>query len=207
LVTQALALMCANYVFPEKAEKAAAAIRTRLDVGEYDDLGEEALGERLTEQLYEVCADKHLRVRRRDDELHDAMTEEQARAAWLEQSRLANYGVARVERLDGNVGYLDLRQIAYPGVAGRAIAAAMELVSHSHALIIDLRKCRGGSPAGVIFWNSYLFADDETHLNDIYDGASGETRQFWSASYLPGERYLDRPVFVLTSAFTFSGGR
>ena len=206
LVTQALTLMCANYVFPEKAEEAAASIRTRRDAGEYDDLGEEALGQRLTEQLYAVCADKHLRVRLRHTELHDAMTEEQARAVWLEQSRLANYGVARVERLDGNVGYVDVREVAYPGVAARAIAAAMELVSHSHALIIDLRKCRGGSPQGVIFWNSYLFPDDETHLNDIYDGASGETRQFWSASYLPGERYLDRPVFVLISASTFSGG-
>jgi len=168
---------------PDKAE-AAAAIRIRLDAGEYDELDEEALGERLTEQLYAACADKHLRVRLRGAELHEAMTEEQARAVWLEQSRLGNYGVARVERFDGNVGYLDLREIAYPGVAGRAIAAAMELVSHSHALIIDLRNCRGGSPPGVIFWNSYLFPDDETHLNDIYDGASGETRQFWSAPYL-----------------------
>lgn len=206
LVEQALTLMCTNCVFPEKAQEAAVVIRARLEAGEYDDLGEEALGERLTAQLFEMCGDKHLRVRLRDAELHDAITEDQARTVWLEQSRLANYGVARVERLDGNVGYIDLREVAYPGVAARAIAAAMELVSHTHALIIDLRKCRGGSPQGVIFWNSYLFPDDETHLNDIYDGATGDTRQFWSASYLPGERYLDRPVFVLISAFTFSGG-
>jgi C-terminal processing protease CtpA/Prc len=82
----------------------------------------------------------------------------------------------------------------------------MQLISHTHALIIDLRKNSGGSPAGVIFWNSYLFPDSQTHLNNIYDGATGETRQFWSLAYVPGERYLDRRVYVLISEMTFSGG-
>jgi C-terminal processing protease CtpA/Prc len=44
------------------------------------------------------------------------------------------------------------------------------------------------------------------HLNDIYEAESGLTRQFWSLAYVPGERYLDRPVYVLTSQRTFSGG-
>ena len=52
---------------------------------------------------------------------------------------------------------------------------------------------RGGVPNGVIFWTSYLFPDDQTHLNSIYDRTSGTTRQYWSLAYLPGERYLDRP--------------
>ena len=206
VVEDALALLCAKYVFPDRAEQAAAAIRARLDAGEYAGLDEAALGERLTEHLYDVCADKHLRVRVRDPELHETVTEAEAEAVWREQLRLSNYRIARVERLDGNVGYLDLRGVADPATGGRAIAAAMELVSHTHALIIDLRKNRGGSPDGAIFWTSYLFPDSETHLNSIYDGATGRTRQYWSLAYLPGERYLDRPVYVLTSSFTFSAG-
>ena len=35
---------------------------------------------------------------------------------------------------------------------------------------------------------------------------SGLTRQFWSLAYVPSARYLDRPVYALTSAETFSGG-
>jgi C-terminal processing protease CtpA/Prc len=111
-----------------------------------------------------------------------------------------------VERLAGNVGYLDLRMVADPRRAGTAIAAAMELVAGTYALILDLRQNRGGSPDGAALWCSYLFAGAETHLNDIYDADTGETRQFWSLPYLPGARYLDRPVYVLTSAETFSGG-
>ena len=44
------------------------------------------------------------------------------------------------------------------------------------------------------------------HLNDIFHADTGETHQFWSLPYLPGSRYLDRPVYVLTSSRTFSGG-
>jgi hypothetical protein len=50
-------------VFPERAEQAAIAIEARLAAGEYDNLDVITLTDRLTSHLYEVCADKHLRVR------------------------------------------------------------------------------------------------------------------------------------------------
>jgi C-terminal processing protease CtpA/Prc len=206
LVESALALLMSNYVFPEKAAAAAAAIRSRSQAGEYDGMDEAALGQRLTAQLFKLCADKHLRVRVRDASLHGKVTEPEAAAAWEEYLRVTAYRIARVERLDGNVGYLDLRGVPDPSTGGRAIAAAMELVSHTDALIIDLRKNRGGSADGVIFWCSYFFPDEQTHLNSIFDAATGFTKQYWSLAYLPGARYLDRPVYVLISDFTFSAG-
>jgi C-terminal processing protease CtpA/Prc len=120
--------------------------------------------------------------------------------------RLDNFGIRRVERLDGNVGYLDVRRVADPANAGPAITAAMELVAGTHALIIDLRRNGGGAPEGVVFWCSYLFDERPTHLNDIFRADTGETHQFWALPYVPGPRYLDRPVYVLTSGRTFSGG-
>jgi C-terminal processing protease CtpA/Prc len=120
--------------------------------------------------------------------------------------RLDNFGIRQVERLDGNVGYLDVRRVAVPANAGPAIGAAMELVAGTYALIIDLRHNGGGAPEGVVFWCSYLLDERPTHLNDIFHADTGETRQFWALPYVPGTRYLDRPVFVLTSGRTFSGG-
>jgi len=120
--------------------------------------------------------------------------------------RLDNFGIHRVERLDGNIGYLDLRRVPMPENAGPAIAAAMELVSGTYALIIDLRQNGGGSPDGVAFWCSYLLPEEPAHLNDIFHADTGQTRQFWSLPYLPGSRYTGRPVYVLTSSRTFSGG-
>jgi C-terminal processing protease CtpA/Prc len=117
-----------------------------------------------------------------------------------------NFGIRKVERLDGNVGYLDVRRVPVPANAGPAIAAAMELVAGTHALIIDLRHNGGGSPEGVVLWCSYLLTEEPTHLNDIFRADTGETRQFWALPYVPGTRYVDRPVYVLTSSRTFSGG-
>ena len=122
------------------------------------------------------------------------------------RGRLDNFGIRRVERLDGNVGYLDVRRVAVPANAGPAIGAAMELVAGTYALILDLRHNGGGSPEGVLFWCSYLLEEKPTHLNDIYHADTGETRQFWALPYVPGTRYIDRPVYVLTGSHTFSGG-
>jgi C-terminal processing protease CtpA/Prc len=205
LIDEALRLLQDNYIFPDKATAIAGTIRDHQRAGDYDGLGEEVLCERITGTFFEISADKHLRLRTRSEEVRDALTEEQVVAAYRERLKTVGYGIAKVERLDGNVGYLDLREIPEAGSGGQALAAAMGLLSHTSALIIDVRRCRGGAPNGVNFLVSYFFPDDETHLLDIYDGATGRTRQFWSLAYLPGERYLHRPVFVLTSDVTFSG--
>jgi len=131
---------------------------------------------------------------------------EARRLTMRQRGRLDNFGIHRVERLDGNVGYLDVRRVPAPENAGPAIAAAMELVAGTYALIIDLRRNHGGSPHGVTLWCSYLFPEQPVHFNDIFHAGTGETHQFWSYAYLPGSRYLDRPVYVLTSSETFSGG-
>jgi C-terminal processing protease CtpA/Prc len=202
IVAAALALLREHYVFPDRAEQAAGAIEARLATGEYDDLDETALAERLTSQLYQTCADQHLRV----EAVHREAAEPEPEQASQERGRLDNFGIRRAERLDGNIGYLDLRRIPSPGPAAPAIAAAMQLVCGTYALLIDMRHNRGGSVEGVTFWCSYFFADSWVHLNDVYDRGTGLTRQFWSLPYLPGERYTDRPVYVLTSGETFSGG-
>ena len=244
IVTTALSLLRANYVFPEVAEQAATAVEARLAAGEYDDLDEITLTELVTSHLQEVTGDKHLRIAagRRPaarpragrawsrpggpgpgpggpgpgpgpalrpgpgpgpgpgaDEM-EPRGHEARRLAMRQMGRLDNFGIRRVERLDGNVGYLDVRRVPVPANAGPAIAAAMELVAGTYALIIDLRRNGGGSPEGVVLWCSYLLEEKPTHLNDIFHADTGETRQFWSLPYVPGTRYVDRPVYVLTSS-------
>jgi len=219
IVETALALLRTTYVFPDRAEQAATAIEARLAAGDYDGLGEAELAERLTGQLDEVCADKHLRVRVMPPLPPRPARREPARPGSepgpgpgrsgpgrRDRGHPLNYGIHRVERLAGNVGYLDLRGVAPPQEAGPAIAAAMELITGTYALIIDLRRNHGGSPHGVAFWCSYLFPGADTHLTDIFHADTGETEQFWTLAYVPGSRYLDRPVYLLTSHETFSGG-
>ncbi|HEX8009120.1 MAG TPA: hypothetical protein VF482_22145, partial [Trebonia sp.] len=175
----------------ELAEQVATAVETRLAAGEYDNLDEITLAELLTSHLQEASGDKHLRVRlgagpgpgrrgperraggpdgggRPEREDGEPADREARRLKMRQAGQLDNFGIHRVERLDGNIGYLDLHRVPMPDNAGPAIAGTMELVCGTYALIIDLRLNGGGSPHGVAFWCSYLLPEEPTHLNDIF---------------------------------------
>ena len=57
IVETALGLLRTGYVFPDLAERAAAAIEVRLADGEYDGMDETALADLLTSQLNDICAE------------------------------------------------------------------------------------------------------------------------------------------------------
>jgi C-terminal processing protease CtpA/Prc len=207
IIHGALDRITAGYVFPDRTAAIEAAIRRRLAAGDYDCLEGPALCETVTAHLQEACPDKHLRLLWTDEPQDlDPAAEDEGRSAFLELLKAENQGIRRFEHLDGNIGLIDIRRIAYADEGGRAIGAAMELVALSSALILDLRACRGGAPEGAAMWCSYFFPDDQVHLNDIYDRCTDSTRQFWTTAHLPAPRYLDRPVYVLTGSLTFSGG-
>ncbi|WKD30606.1 S41 family peptidase [Streptomyces xanthophaeus] len=207
MIERALDRIGAGYVFPDKAVVIEAAIRSRLAAGAYEGLDGPALCEAVTADLQEVCPDKHLRLLWTDEpQSLDPVDEDGGEAAFLALLRAENQGIQRVERLEGNIGLIELRWIASAVEGASAIGAAMQLVAHSSALVLDLRGCRGGAPEGAAMWCSYFFPDDQVHLNDIYDRSSDTTRQYWTVGHLPAPRYLDRPVHILTSEFTFSGG-
>ncbi|MFG2987749.1 S41 family peptidase [Streptomyces sp. NPDC048257] len=207
IIERALDRIGAGYVFPGKVGVIEAAIRGRLAAGAYADLDGPALCAAVTADLQEACPDKHLRLLWTDEpQSLDPVDEDGGQAAFLALLRAENQGIRRVERLEGNIGLIEVRRIASATEGASTIGAAMQLVAHTSALVLDLRGCLGGLPEGAAMWCSYFFPDDQVHLNDIYDRTSDTTRQFWTSSYLPAPRYLDRPVHVLTSAVTFSGG-
>ncbi len=207
-----LRLLREHYLFPEVAGRVEADIRERLTGGEYDAIRDPAaFREVLTDHMQGVSRDGHLRLFH-SEEPQPPQEEEtgeltpQQREEFRVSSMLDNFGFHRVERLAGNVGYLDLRALVDPEFgAARAAVAAMNLLSDAGALIIDLRKNGGGSPNMVALLCSYLFGPEPVHLNDIQWKAEDRTQQFWTLPHVPGERYPDKSVYVLTSRFTFSG--
>jgi C-terminal processing protease CtpA/Prc len=78
----------------------------------------------------------------------------------------------------------------------------MNFVADSDALILDLRDNNGGGEL-VALIASYLFAEP-THLMDGYDRSENATTQSWTWAYVPGKKFVGKPVFVLTSRATFS---
>ncbi|WP_177186649.1 S41 family peptidase [Paenibacillus sp. CF384] len=116
-----------------------------------------------------------------------------------------NYGFYKVERLQGNIGYLDLHALAPPELAGETAVSAMNFLANTSGMIIDLRQCGGWSPYMVTFLSSYLLSETPVHLNDFYWRYADVTQSFWSTPYVSGKRFgPHKPVFVLTSKQTFS---
>jgi hypothetical protein len=116
-----------------------------------------------------------------------------------------NFGFMRVERLPGNIGYVDFRAFMPPAVAGDTATAAMTFLASTEAVIFDMRQNGGGDPAMVAFVTSYLFGSQPVHLNDFYFRPTNETRPSWTLPYVPGKRLTNKDVYVLTSSLTFSG--
>ena len=205
VIKEALQALNQVYVFPEKAQQMAAAIEARLARQEYDQsTSAEDFARLLTEHLQEISHDKHLRVLSTTGSgagFAQRLNPAQNRAASLKR----NFGFEKVERLAGNVGYLELRGFEDPDAAAATMTAAMGFLANTDALIIDLRNNGGGSPETVALLSSYFFAQP-THLNDIYDRPSNTTREFWTKASVPGPHYGNKPLYVLTSKRTFSAG-
>ena len=199
------------YVFPETAKKMETDIRSRQKNGEYDSVtSSRAFAEKLTADLQSVSHDKHLRVRFSPDVIavrpeHLEPTEAE-KANQVRYSNFMNSGFEKVERMPGNVGYIKFNNFFDPEAGADTVAAAMNFVANTDFLIFDLRDNGGGDPAMVKLICSYLFGDKPVHLNDLYWRRGNKTEEFWTIPTVPGKKYLDKDVYILTSNRTFSGG-
>ncbi len=199
----------ANYVFPDVADKLATTLAAKEAGGGYAQAKDsEAFGDALTKDLRALGNDGHFVVRY-DPEYRpqpvDAAPDAASLAAMQQELASRGFGIDSVRRLPGNVGYLELRMFGPAAMVGAAISGAMTVLSGTDAMILDLRRNGGGEPETVAYLMSHFFTQgDERHLNDLYYRKGDRTRQYWTIPNVD-PRYT-RPVYVLTSGRTFSGG-
>lgn len=199
-----------SYVFPETAKKMETDLRSRVTSKEYDSVStSRALAEKLTSDLQSVSKDKHLRVRYSHEVLPVRQDRREPTAAEIEQgkwfNRRVNYGFEKVERMNGNIGYIDLRGFNDNEAGAETVAAAMTFLQNTEAIIFDLRQNGGGNPAMVALISSYLFGDKPVHLNDLYWRKGDKTDEFWTKPELAKVKFANKDIYVLTSNRTFSG--
>ena len=197
VIDSALAALQKSYVFPDMAARMADDVRARQKAGDYDALANgREFAKALTEHLRAVSRDKHLRVFLGDESTFRARV----------RPADGKHGIEKVERLAGNVGYIELRGFHPPSpAASAAMSEAMSSLADTDVLIVDLRRNGGGSPHMVALMSSYLF-EAPVHLNSLYSRERDRTDEFWTTKDVAGKRFgQDKPVFVLTSKYTFSG--
>lgn len=194
------------YLYPDVAETMADALIQSQPRG--DDVAESDGGVfayLLTKRLREISHDKHLDVTYKPFKLQQRQPEASDRAVHRPLDRPDNCGITNMRILAGNVGYLKVDAFPELALCRPSVEAAMHFVNQADSLIFDLRQNHGGDPHTVALTASYLF-DHPVHLNDMYNPRSGTTEGSWTQSPIPGNNLIGKPVFILTSAMTFSGG-
>ena len=199
------------YVFPDVAEQICTGLQKHLADGDYANIMTgKFLAYALTKHLQEVNQDEHLWVRWHPEPLPDEEEALRLNQEWQDEQRqeaeLDNFGFHKVERLPGNVGYIDIRYFHRVEWGGDTAVAVMNAIANTNALIIDLRQCPGGYPDMISLVSSYLFGEKPILLGSIYWHDDDTTQQYWTLPHVPGKRFSDKLVYVLISKETFSGG-
>jgi hypothetical protein len=213
IVDEVSKLLEDNYIFPETSRKIEDYIRTRLKNGDYDKLsGSREFAEAVSADLLTMGKDKHMGFayapeRAAEIRRLESRSEDEAKAA--RERRLAaakndNFGFRKVERLSGNVGYLDFRYFGSAEDAGPTMIAAMNFLAYCDAVIVDLRQNGGGDTTGIQLLCSYFFPE-MTHLNDIRYRDEAKDENYWTLPYVPGPKPVNADLYILTSSRTFSG--
>lgn len=192
-----------NYVYPDMGSSAASLLRASLASGAYDALTGDELANALRMALVEHTNDLHFAVRGLPEGWTPPSTEDEAEQRRAPQ---APFGFNAIERLDGNIGYIDLRGFAGADYIADTVEAAMRLVQGCETLIFDLRQNGGGDPHAVALITSYLYDPSEpVHLNSLYSRPDDTTTEYWTHNKINTTLAMpDVPVYVLTSRGTFS---
>ncbi len=210
VVVQAIAdSLVGGYIYEATGRVFADSLRARLARGHFDTLRGTSLANEVTSVLQRVSPDRHLGIR--FDAAPVAPTGGPVRVrrrptnapGGVASNDPARFGFARVERLPGNVGYLDVRGFSNDPEALRFADSAMASFAGVSALIIDVGQNRGGGPEMVRLLSTYLF-DGPTHLVSSFRRGMSEPSERWTLEEVRGPRLASVPVFVLTSNLTIS---
>ena len=191
------------------------AIRGRVAQGAYRTLTQpEAFANQLQDDFRAASKDPHFRViyvpgdmPRLPTSMKRPPEAEADRSARVHlEAVLYNNGFARVQRLEGNVGILELTNLPDGENMVEKAAAAMTFLADTSALILDLRANGGGDLSGVDVVLSY-FVEGRIHTYDMLAKKAEDNLQYFTDARVLGPRYAaEKPVFVLTSRRTFSAG-
>lgn len=219
LVEKSADLISQQFVDEESGRRTADALRQRLASGLYAGIKTaNELEKIVTQDMRSISGDRHIgivfdpasvaRYRARaaaaDSELAKRENEVNKTAA-IAESRLDNFGLRQVEAMTGGVGYVRLDY--FDGLVEEgtpAIAAAMDFLAGSDAIILDLRYNGGGNSKAMPFFLSYFLAQESTHFATRVERWKSGSQALYTLAEVQGARHVNKDLYILTSGTTFS---
>jgi hypothetical protein len=192
------------YVDADTGRLIATRLRDRLRAGAYDTIADPIrLSQLLTTELRSVNHDLHLSV-----SYNAGGPAGGGRAGgpppFLSKSQ--HYALGRVDVLPGNIGYMEINGFSSESGARDAIVGALTYLQTADAMIIDLRRNRGGDGNLVNFLISHFTGPDTLASVTVKLRAGNRSFTRYTLATVPGPRRPDVPLYVLTSRATGSAG-
>ncbi len=204
VVSGAMANLTQHYFNREVAQETADALLAHEKNGD-DNAAKDgfAFADLLTRQMKDASNDRHLVMEYSREILpeHPPKPAAEDLARYRKAMEQQNCMFRKTEILPHNIGYLKLDAFPDTSVCQSTAAAAMASLNHASAIIFDLRDNSGGFPSMVSLIASYLF----DHPEYMYGPRGAPTEESWTRSPVPGNALANKPVYVLTSASTWSG--
>ncbi|MCB0035426.1 MAG: hypothetical protein KDE51_15445 [Anaerolineales bacterium] len=145
LIDEIIWLLEEHYLFPDTAAHVADQLRKQ----HYSTADPEQFAQAVQATLTAASQDQHLRLWYAPQEAATRANHEQLLQTHFAKARRTNFGFTKAECLEGNIGYLEIRELPPAEVAGEVATAAMAFLTHTAALILDLRQNEGGAPSMV----------------------------------------------------------
>lgn len=207
-------LLTNSYVFPDKAKVMSNFLKQQNQINTFSSItNPNQFANELQQKLRSVNDDNHLRIeynpQLEKDILKFLATKKGATSILaddIKKDEKENFYFKKVEILPSNIGYIEFTNFAVPNSSARkTIHSAMQFVSHTDGLIIDLRNNFGGNGEMLGEILSYFFAI-KTYTGKTYDRIENK----WTDSYIENKKEitnglkLEMPLYILTSNRTFS---
>ena len=192
-LTQLAAVLAEHYVLPETAAQLSQALLQAETAGRFQHLqSKQQLVDEVGDWLRSVGKDGHLGL-----ELTARYGEVTFIRHETAEKRRNNFAFEKLEILPGNIGYLKLNKFVQADAAFDVASQALQFLSRSDALIIDLRDSAGGSPQLVRYLLSH-FVPADTLLWQLQSRDIGEPEDIRAKVLL--QQPLQMPLYVLQSA-------
>lgn len=211
-VIKNLCLLVKNeYVFAEKGILVSKKIEENLKAGKYKSIENIIqMCDVLTDDLQTISKDDHFTVGHSPEQVQRLRTKFsktdslEIEKIQIQEGKKYNFGFNELKILEGNIGYLNLSGFYPLKLSKETIISAMNFLSNTEAIILDLRNNRGGSIDMPPYLASYFLGNEKQTLLQFINRDNKQEDKAETTQPLEGKRLFGKQLYILTSNKTFS---
>ncbi|KAB2880248.1 S41 family peptidase [bacterium] len=210
VINTIVSLLKENYVFEEKADAVEKELNMKFTTNQYDRHETiNSFGDQLNMDLSNILNDKHVQIYfspkivrrlRNESKGNKDQAPDEPFVAMLKNE---NFRMRKVEILHGNIGYFKIDNFVELKYCKETLTGAMNFISNSSAIVLDLSDCGGGPSETMDFILSY-FLPESTKIGELKFRKNNEVKEYYTVKDPSIKKLTDMPLYILVSNNTAS---